>query len=127
MSNSRNAVICLRSLFPPPLRNFLLLVVLSSHFRLSRRVSPFGDPTVSARLGPGSASQGPAITKFSPERPIPDHRPLPPFGFAVRRNCYARARVPDCGQGSCPEVASKQEHVQTNSDRKSRRDCLPGH
>src|SRR5882724_11324513 len=28
---------------------------------------------------------------------FPAYQPLPLFGFAVRRNCYIRPRVPDCG------------------------------
>src|ERR1700687_6229831 len=34
---------------------------------------------------------------ISPEEPFPAYQPLPLFSFAVRRNCYIRPRVPDCG------------------------------
>ena len=72
-----------------------------------------------------------ARSKSIHKRQIPAYQPLPPFGFTVRRNCYIRPRVPDCGPareaGPPLKVASKRTHVQTNSDRKSRRDRLPGH
>ena len=53
-------------------------------------------------------------------------RPLPRSIFAVRRVCYPRPRMSHCGRGSRPKL-KQEEHVQTNSDRKSRRDRLPGH
>src|SRR3954447_16728399 len=91
--------------------------------------SSFG-PDNSSRLGSdaplhlGGSDEADAAQKAH----FPDYQPLPLFGFAVRRNCYIHRRVPDCRPARALDPAlkvAKQAYVQTNSNRKPRRDRLP--
>src|SRR5665647_1733792 len=92
-----------------------------------------------ARALPADNSVRPAVKsmverriKISPLEANPAKR-LPLFSFAVRRFCYITPRYAGLRgpaplrSGSCPKRLQVQAHVQTNSDRKSRRDRLPGH
>ena len=81
---------------------------------------------VRAVEGVSNSERGCQRVTAGPKRSFPAYQPLPP----IRRNCYIHPRVPDCGHGparSRLKVANKQAHVQTNSDRQSRRDRLPDH
>src|ERR1700676_2927820 len=64
---------------------------------------------------------------ISPEKRFSAYQPLPLFSFAVRRNCYTRPRVPDCRPLTPPQRLQVSQHVQTNSNRESRRNRLPDH
>jgi hypothetical protein len=52
-------------------------------------------PAVSV-IRPADSNTSERRMNISHKKPIPALQPLPLFSFAVRRNCYSRARRPGC-------------------------------